>query len=551
MSNALTAADTPAAPALAGQANPLRQIGSILSQPAVKRSLPLIFMLGLIGAAALAWAMLSTPPQRVLFASLPESDKAAVAEALTAANIPNTIDNAGSITVGEDDFHKARMLLAGQDLPKAAPGGYALLDNLPMGASRAVEGERLRQARETELARSISEIDTVAVARVHLATPEATVFVRDKAEPSASVIVTLEPGRTLSDPQVRSIVNLVASSVPGMKPEAVTIVDQAGALLSKSGTDTAGDARIDFQRRVEDKYRQQLVQLLTPLLGAGNFTAEVQADVDLDESQATRETFDKANAVMRAEQGSWTGAPRDTASAPGGIPGALSNEAPAPATVATPTPGETPAAGGAAAAATAAVAAGIKQTDSFARSYDNAKEISVTRAAPGNIKRLSVAVLLKEEPGKPRGQVEIRQIDELVKATVGFNAARQDTVTVVSRKFSAAADAKDEGLPFYESGWFAMILRNVTALVIALLVLFMGVRPLAKALLKKRDDSGRGGALPMGGPDGVPLPSPVSPEMLGAGGVSLGDRVGLVRDFTRDNPARAALAVRDMIKTGN
>jgi flagellar M-ring protein FliF len=545
MSNAIATAETPAAPALAGAANPLTQVRSLLAQPAVRRSLPLVFMLGLIGAAALAWAMLSTPPQRVLFASLPESDKAAVAQALDAANIPNAIDGSGSITVNEDDFHKARMLLAGQDLPKAAPGGYALLDNLPMGASRAVEGERLRQARETELARSISEIDTVAVARVHLATPEATVFVRDKAEPSASVIVTLEPGRTLSDAQVRSIVNLVASSVPGMKPEAVTIVDQAGALLSKTGSDTAGDARIDFQRRVEDKYRQQLVQLLTPLLGAGNFTAEVQADVDLDESQATRETFDKANTVMRAEQGSWTGAPRDAAGAPGGIPGALSNEAPAPATVTTPPPAGTPDQP----ATPTAPPAGVKQSDSFARSYDNAKEISVTRAAPGSIKRLSVAVLLKEEPGKPRGQVEIRQIDELVKAAVGFNAARQDQVTVVSRKFSAAADAKDDGLPFYETGWFAMVLRNVTALVIALLVLLMGVRPLAKALLKKREDGGRGAALPMGGADGVPLPSPVSPEMLGASGVSLGDRVGLVRDFTRDNPARAALAVRDMIKT--
>ena len=551
MSNALSVSDAPAVPATAGAggfANPLSQMRSILSQPAVKRSLPLIFMVGLIGAAALAWMALATPPQRVLFASLPESDKAAVAEALSAASIPNAIDNAGSLTVAEDDYHKARMLLAGQGLPKAAPGGYALLDQLPMGVSRAVEGERLRQARETELARSIAEIDTVAEARVHLATPEATVFVRDKAEPSASVIVKLQPGRTLSDTQVRSIVNLVASSVPGMKAEAVTIVDQAGALLSKSGQESsAGDARIDFQRRVEDKYRQQLVQLLTPLLGAGNFTAEVQADVDLDESQATRETFDKAGAVLRAEQGNWTGAPRDGAAAPGGIPGALSNVAPAPATVATPTPqGATPPANGQ--PATPAAAPGMKQSDSFTRSYDNAKEISVTRAAPGNTRRLSVAVLLKEEPGKPRGQVEIKQIDDLVKAAVGFNAARQDQVTVVSRKFSTNADAQDSGTPFYESGWFAMVARNVTAVVIALLVLLLGVRPLAKALLKKREDSNRGGALPMGGADGVTMPVPVSAEMLGAGGVPLGERVGLVRDFTRDNPARAALAVRDMIK---
>ena len=546
MSNAIATTDAPVPAPRGGMANPLRQMGDIFAQPAVKRSLPLVFMLGLIAAAALAWMALSTPPQRVLFANLPESDKAAVAQALDAANIANGIDGSGSITVAEDNYHKARMLLAGQDLPKAAPGGYALLDNLPMGASRAVEGERLRQARETELARSIGAIDTVAEARVHLATPEASVFVRDKAEPSASVIVKLQPGRSLSDAQVRSIVNLVASSVPGMKPDAVTIVDQMGALLSKSGQESsAGDARIDFQNRVEDKVRQQLVQLLTPLLGAGNFSAEVQAEVDLDESQATRESYDKEGTVVRAEQGNWTGAPRDGASAPGGIPGALSNVAPPPSAAVAPTaatpvqPGqpETPAA-----------APGMKQSDSFTRSYSNGREVSVTRNMPGSIKRLSVAVLLREEPGKPRGTVEIRQIDELVKATVGFNTARQDQVTVVSRKFSTNADAAVAGIPFYETPWFAMVARNVTALVIALLVLLLGVRPLARALMRRRDDA-RAPGVPMGSADGVQMPTPVSPQMLAGSGLSLGDRVGLVRDFTRDNPARAALAVRDMIRT--
>ncbi|MCA1198608.1 flagellar M-ring protein FliF [Sphingomonas sp. R647] len=546
MSNAIATTDAPVPAPRSGMANPLRQMGDIFAQPAVKRSLPLVFMLGLIAAAALAWMALSTPPQRVLFANLPESDKAAVAQALDAANIANGIDGSGSITVSEDNYHKARMLLAGQDLPKAAPGGYALLDNLPMGASRAVEGERLRQARETELARSIGAIDTVAEARVHLATPEASVFVRDKAEPSASVIVKLQPGRSLSDAQVRSIVNLVASSVPGMKPDAVTIVDQMGALLSKSGQESsAGDARIDFQNRVEDKVRQQLVQLLTPLLGAGNFSAEVQAEVDLDESQATRESYDKEGTVVRAEQGNWTGAPRDGASAPGGIPGALSNVPPPPSTAVAPT-AATPAQPGQ--PATPAAAPGMKQSDSFTRSYSNGREVSVTRNMPGSIKRLSVAVLLREEPGKPRGTVEIRQIDELVKATVGFNTARQDQVTVVSRKFSTNADAAVAGIPFYETPWFAMVARNVTALVIALLVLLLGVRPLARALMRRRDDT-RAPGVPMGSADGVQMPTPVSPQMLAGSGLSLGDRVGLVRDFTRDNPARAALAVRDMIRT--
>ena len=203
----------------------------MLGQPAVKRSLPMIFMVGLIASAALAWFMLSTPTQKTLFSGLPDSDKSAVISALKTGGITGRLDEStDAVTVAESDYSKARMLLAGQGLPKSAPAGYAILDNLPMGTSRAVEGERLRQARETELARSIEDIDAVAEARVHLAVPENTVFVRDNAAPTASVILKLQGGRSLSDAQVASIVNLVASSVPGMKPEGVTIVDQVGAL---------------------------------------------------------------------------------------------------------------------------------------------------------------------------------------------------------------------------------------------------------------------------------------------------------------------------------
>jgi flagellar M-ring protein FliF len=523
-------------------ANPLRQIGGMMSQPAVKRSLPLIFMVGLIGAALLAWSMLATPPQRVLFASLTDADKASVSEALAGGNIASSFDNSGALTVAEDDFHRARILLAGQDLPKAAPGGYAILDQLPMGVSRAVEGERLRQARETELARSIQEIDSVAEARVHLAMPESTVFVRDHAEPSASVIVRLEGGRSLSEQQVRSVINLVASSVPGMKADSVTIVDQMGGLLSKSQDgdpgSSAGDKRIDFQRRVEDKYRAQLIQLLTPLLGAGNFSTEIQADVDLDESQATRESYDKTG-VVRAEQGNWTGNGKDGA-APGGIPGALSNTPPPASTITAPAaPGQP-----AAAAPGTPAAPAVKQTDSFTRAYDLGKEVSVTRAAPGSIKRLSVAVLLREEEGKPRGQVEIKQINDIVRAAVGFDQARNDQVMVVSRKFTPNTELS-AGAAWYEAGWVPLVARNGTALIIALLVLFLGVRPLAKALLKKRDDTNVP-RIGMGAPGGADAP-PVSAEMLGAAR-NHDDRVDLVRGFTRDNPARAALAVRDMIK---
>ncbi|MET0307876.1 MAG: flagellar basal-body MS-ring/collar protein FliF [Sphingomonas sp.] len=558
MSNALTPSDGAALPA---SFNPLRQMGEILAQPAVKRSLPFLFLVGLVAAGWLAWSMVATSPQRILFANVTDSDKAAITSALQGANISASIDDSGSITVAEDQYHKARMLLASQNLPKAAPGGYAILDQLPMGVSRAVEGERLRQARETELARSIEEIDSVAEARVHLATPEASVFVRDHADPSASVILKLQPGRALGDAQVRSIVNLVASSVPGMQPEAVTIVDQMGALLSKAGAsggaNSLGDTRIDFQRRIEDKYRTQLIQLLTPLVGAGNFTAEVQADVDLDENQATRESYDKQGGVIRAEQGAWTGTSKDGVQ-PGGIPGALSNTPPPASQLVVPNAqGQAAAAGTTAPPPAGSAPPGTppvtqKQSDSFARTFETGKEISVTRAVPGNVKRLSVAVLLREEAGKPRGTVEIQQINDLVKAAVGFNSGRQDQVTVISRKFTAPADDAKTGPAWYDAGWVPLVARNATALAIALLVLFLGVRPLAKALLKKRDDaSAQRPALAIGGPDGqAPQPQhpPVSIDMLQQGGNGYEDRVGLVRGFTRDNPARAALAVRDMIR---
>jgi flagellar M-ring protein FliF len=547
MSNALAPTDT-GAPA---RFDPLRQMSGILAQPAVRRSLPLLFLIGLIAAGFLAWSMVASAPQRILFANVSDADKAAIASALDGAGIANGIDGSGSITVAEDEYHKARMLLASQDLPKATPGGYQILDQLPMGVSRAVEGERLRQARETELARSIQEIDAVAEARVHLATPEASAFVRERADPSASVIVKLQAGRTLGEAQIRAIVNLVASSVPGMRPEAVTIVDQMGALLSKSGGSAegaAGDTRIDFQRRVEDKYRQQLSQLLTPLVGAGNFTAEVQANVDLNESQATRESYDKQGAVVRSEQGAWTGT-KDGAQAPGGIPGALSNTPPPASTVTAPNADQagatTPGAPAAGTPATPAPPA-MKQSDSFTRTYETGKEISVTRAVPGDVRRLSVAVLLREEPGKPRGQVEIQQITQLVRAAVGFDPNRQDQVTVISRKFSEAATAAKDGPAWYDAGWVPLVARNATALVIALLVLFLGVRPLAKALLKKRDEPSHRPALAIGSAaDGAP---PQVRLEMAEQAQSYEDRVGVVRGFTRENPARAALAVRDMIK---
>lgn len=516
--------------------NPVGALQQLWQQPAVRKSAPMIGLVGLLASAALAWTMVATAPQKMLFSGLNDADKAAAVEALTQANIQSNIDNqTGTLTVAEDDYYKARMLLAAQNLPKATPGGYAILDQLPMGVSRAVEGERLRQARETELARSIQEIEGVTEARVHLAMPENTVFVRDHAAPSASVIVRLAAGRTLPEAQVRSIINLVASSVPGMKPDTVTIVDGAGTLLTKPGGAAgmgASDERIDFQRRVEVKYREQLVQLLTPLVGAGNFSAEVSAEVDLSETQATREAYGKEGA-LRAEQGNWTGNQQGQMSAEG-IPGTLSNTPPPPAEV------KAGAAAAPAAGPGAQVPASMKQSDQFSRAFELDKEVSVTRAVPGGLKRLSVAVVLREPEGaKPRSPQEIKQINDLVRAAVGFDQGRNDQVTVISRKFAGAS--AEEGAPWYEAGWFPVLARNLTALIIALLVIFVGLKPMLRMMSKKRDGAEADAEPAIGRP-------PVSIEHVESA-QGYDDKVKLVRDFTRDNPARAALAVRDMIRS--
>jgi flagellar M-ring protein FliF len=547
----------------------LGSLSGVLSQPAVRKSIPLLIGMAMIGAVFLVWWMVSTPNQRMLFQGLEDGDKAAISESLNQAGIQNRIDNqTGTLTVAEDDYYRARMLLASQNLPKAAPGGYALLDQMPLGVSRAVEGERLKQARETELSRSIAEIDAVVQARVHLAVPEASVFVRDAAAPSASVVVKLATGRSLSEAQVKSIINLVASSVPGLKPQAVTVVDQAGDLLTRGDTDpmlAASEQRIAFQRRIESKYREQLAQLMTPLVGADAFTAEVQAEVDLDESQATREVYDKDGAALRSEQGAWTGNKSD-AEVPQGIPGALSNTPPpatqvsaAPEHTVTPTPPQS-----AVAQAGSGSGSGSKTSENYARNFELNRQISVTRATPGQVKRLSVAVVLRDTAGaKKRTAAEMEQLTSVVRAAVGFQADRGDQVTVISREFSGAA-ALDQAAPWYEAPWLAMVARNLAAVAVAALLIFGALRPLARGVMRRRDAkqeadakaalagllSGPGASSAPGGGSASSHSAPVSIDMLD-NARSYDDRVQLVRAFTRDNPARAALAIRDMMRADN
>lgn len=540
----------------AGIGSALQQLRGFTAQPAVAKSLPALALLALAGLAAILWMSFSAPPSRDLFQGLPDQDKAAVAEALKSSGINYSVDrDSGALTVSEDDYHQAKMLLASQGLPKSAPDGAEMISSLPLGSSRAVEGERLRSADELDLARTIEAIDAVQKARVHLAVEQPSAFLRDRAKPAASVMLTLNPGRTLSDSQVQAIVHLVASSVPGMSPDGVSVADQNGRLLSSrsdGGLTDATERQVAVQAKIEERYRQSIETLLTPILGAGNFTAQVHADVDFSETQATREGFPKEASTLRAEEGavSTDGAQ----AAAGGIPGALSNQPPPAAEVAAapggavtpPTPGAPDAAGAA------------KRNENYNRSYAVGREVSVTRQQTGQVKRLSVAVALKNpDTGKPRNAQEIAALEKLVKGAVGFDAGRGDVVVLSARSF-VPSEAEAAAESWWEASWVAMLARNLTALAVVALLVFGLAKPLMKrgtAALAKRAETQAASRTSVKGQIAdafadQALANPdtkVTLEMIEAAN-SYDTRAALIRNFVRQDPARAALVVRDLIR---
>ncbi len=523
---------------------PFAAIENFARQPAVLRALPTLAMTGAVGIAALAWFVLQAAPQTPLYAGLAEADKAAVAEALQSSGIGFTLDAAtGTLSVDADRLHEARMLLAGQGLPKALPTGDSLIASLPMGSSRAVEGETLRAAREADLARTIEAIDAVKTARVHLAMAEPSVFVRENKPAAASVMLTLQDGRSLSDAQVQAIRHLVASSVPGLAAAEVSVIDQSGALLSSQQGVNSENRTFQLQMQMEERYRQALVALLAPMVGQGNFSVEVHADVDMTESQATRETYPENDSAIRSEEGNKSSS---TNSAPEavGIPGALSNQPPAAAQIAT-TPGNAQQVPG---------PGGSETAENFARTFDNGREISVTHQPQGRLNRVSVAVALDHTKGtKALSAAELATIENLVKGAVGFNAERGDVVAISQRRF---VESKAVDVPWWDQPWFWPLVRQGGALLAAILAFLLIGRPIMKAIKSRAesraaDDAALEAQLLAVAPnssaeDGAPPSGTVTLDMIEAA-PSYEARAKLVRDFVRQDSARAAQVVRQLM----
>lgn len=538
------------------------QLSAFTSQPAFRRAVPALLGVGGIAAAALIYLSIAGGAQRTLYASLSDGERAQVVQALETGGISYEIDNGtGAITVAEDDIYRARMLVA-SDAGLAAPQGASeMLDAIPLGSSRTLEGERLRLARERELMLTIREIDGIEGVRVHLATPERSVFVRNSNPPSASVMLRLVSGRSLSQRQVEAIVNLVSGSVPGLTADAVRVVDQNGRLLS-----SARDADMEglgLQREFESKLQGQLAALLTPLLGEGNFSTQVQVELDQNEVTSARETYDKEGAVRSENERNVT---RMAASAVGGVPGVPANTPPPDANLV-----DGPPEGNAEAGVDAEAQAGANpqtpaDTESAVqRAFELDREVAVTAKRAGGLTKLSVAVAVSQEAMTAAAPLTAEELEALVSAAVGADAARGDTVKIAVSAF----ESRDiEPLEFYEENWFGQVLRYVTALIAVLLVLLLAVRPLvaranpdgAKKKTKK-DKSKKGkskgeddeteeleaedGAPALANEAGGQGEAGEAPEDLYA---DLPEQVRLARTLANEQPERALEALQRMLQ---
>jgi len=405
--------------------------------------------LGLIVAVASTVALLAglfmwgqTPDYRVLYANMSERDGGAVIEALQQQNVPYKFSEGGTLMVPADKVHEMRLQMAAKGLPKGGAVGFELMENQKFGTSQFLEQVNYQRALEGELARSVETMASVASARVHLAIPKPTVFAREQQKPSASVVLALHAGRSLEAGQVSSIVHLISSSVPNMPSQAVTVVDQSGTLLSsaRSGaSEQLMDAtQLKYVRQIEQDYVKRIEDILIPITGAQNVRAQVTANLDFSQTEQTAEIY-KPNqppnqAAVRSLQTLET---TNGTTTTGGVPGALSNQPPVPATAPITTPAATAAPG----TATAPTNAHKELTTN----YEVDRTIQHTKTPTGSIQRLSIAVVVNnpsstDADGKvtsrPYTDAEKEQITALVKETVGFDEKRGDSLNLLNSAFN-------------------------------------------------------------------------------------------------------------------
>nr|WP_160621452.1 flagellar basal-body MS-ring/collar protein FliF [Mixta intestinalis] len=456
-----------------------------------------------IVVALVLWA--KAPDYRVLYNNLSDEDGGAIVTQLTQMNIPYRFEeNGGALTVPAEKVHEPRLRLAQQGLPKGGAVGFELLDKEKFGISQFSEQVNYQRALEGELARTMETLGPVKSARVHLAMPKPTLFVREQKSPSASVTLNLQPGRALDEGQISAIVHMVSSSVAGLPPGNVTVVDQSGRLLTHS--DAAGrdlnDAQLKYTTEVESRYQQRIEAILAPLVGSGNVHAQVTAQLDFDAREQTEEQYkpnsDPANAAIRSRQSS--SSEQLGGQYPGGVPGALSNQ-PAPANSA---PIETPKTNTSGTNNNAAANSGTATSTSTARAmpsnthhddttnYELDRTIRHTKLNVGSVKRLSVAVVVNyraDDKGKAvaLNEKQLKQIEDLTREAMGYSVDRGDSINVVNSPFTQS-DVTGGDLPFWQQQSFFEQLMNAGRWLLVALVAFVLYRKMVRPQLQRRQE---------------------------------------------------------------
>lgn len=473
-------------------------LGQLLRTPVARQ---LMLLVGVAVAVALGVAIVlwsRGPNMGLLYANLAQKDASDIVQALQTNQEKYTLGSNGtSIFVPAADIDSLRLRLAAQGLPQGNASSRAIEQpDSAFGMSDAAEAIRNRQLLEQDLERTIGSLQSIQSARVHLALPKPSAFIRDNDQPSASVLVTLYQGRKLSSSQVAAIVHLVASSVPNLDPSRVSVVDQQGQLLTGTvDPETAVDNQhLQMAARVENSYAQRVEHILAPLVGADHVRAQVHVDMDFSDSRSASETYGKDKQALRSEQVS-SQTTRGNASG-GAIPGALSNQP--PVTVQQPTaanPGANPGATPASSSATATNTP-VDTSNSATRNYEVDRTIRYTTDPAGAVKRLSVAVIVdnKQVTGKdgkvqsvPIGKAELAQLTQLAQSAVGYDAQRGDVVSVVNEPFhSAPTPGEQESEPFWQRPGVMDLVKQGLGVLAALLLAFGLLRPILRGLLRDK-----------------------------------------------------------------